>query len=50
MVDTVSYIQGPAKALAIIHRAQVSTASLSKGLGFRGAHRLTCSAASTLSL
>ena len=40
MADNVSYIQGPAQALVIIHRPHV----------FRGAYRPTCSAPSTLSL
>ena len=33
MVDNVSYIQGPAQALVIIHHPHVSTASLSRGGG-----------------
>ena len=33
MVDNVSYIQGPAQSLVIIHHPHVSTASLSKGWG-----------------
>ena len=45
MVDNVSYVQGSARALVIIHCPHVSTASLSKGWGFRGAHRPTSSAA-----
>ena len=32
-VDNVSYVQGPAQALVIIHHPHVSTASLSKGWG-----------------
>ena len=31
MVDNVSYVQGPAQPLVIIHHPHVSTASLSKG-------------------
>ena len=50
MVDNVSYVQGPAQALVIIHHPHISTASLSKGWGFRGTYRPTCFAASTLSL
>ena len=51
MVDNISYIQGPAQPLVIIHHPHVSTASLSKGWGvFRGMYRPTCLAASTLSL
>ena len=50
MLDNISHVQGPAQALVIIHQPHVSTASLSKGWGFRGAYRPTCSAASTLSL
>ena len=33
MVDNVSYVQGPAQPLVIIHHPHVSTASLSKGWG-----------------
>ena len=33
VVDNVSYVQGPAQPLAIIHHPHVSTASLSKGWG-----------------
>ena len=33
MVDNVSYVQGPAQPLVIIHHLHVSTASLSKGWG-----------------
>ena len=33
MVDNVSYVQGPAQPLVIIHHPHVSTASLSKGVG-----------------
>ena len=33
MMDNVSYVQGPAQPLAIIHHPHVSTASLSKGWG-----------------
>ena len=36
MVDNVSYIQGPAQALVIIHHPHVSTASLSRGGGGGG--------------
>ena len=54
MVDIVSYVQGLAQPLVIIHYLYVSTASLSRGGGggggFRGTHRPTCLAASTLSL
>ena len=50
MVDNVSYVQGSAQPLVIIHHPHVSAASLSKGWGFRGTYRLTCIAASTLSL
>ena len=45
MVDSVSYVQGTAQPLVIIHHSHVSTASLS-----RGTHRPTFLAASTLSL
>ena len=31
MVDNVSYVQGPAQPLVIIHHPHVSTASVSKG-------------------
>ena len=44
MMDNVSYVQGLAQPLVIIHHPYVSTASL------RGTHRPTCLAASTLSL
>ena len=50
VVDNVSYVQGPAQPLVIIHHSHVSTAYLSKGWGFRGMYRPTCLAASTLSL
>ena len=40
MVDNVSYVQGLAPPLVIIHHPHVSTASVSKG--FRGMHRPTC--------
>ena len=50
MVDNVSYVQGLAQPLVIIHHPHVSTASVSKGGGVRGMYRPTCSAASTLSL
>ena len=33
MVDNVSYVQGQAQPLVIIHHPHVSTASLSKGGG-----------------
>ena len=33
VVDNVSYVQGPAQPLVIIHHPYVSTASLSKGWG-----------------
>ena len=33
MADNVSYVQGPAQPLVIIHHPHVSTASLSKGWG-----------------
>ena len=36
MVDEVSYSQGSAQALVIIHHPHVSNASLSKGLGGGG--------------
>ena len=39
IVDNVSYVQDPAQALVIIHHPHISTASLSKGEGFRGAYR-----------
>ena len=46
MMDNVSYVQGLAQPLVIIHHPYVSTASLSKGRGgFRGTHRPTCLAA-----
>ena len=50
VVDNVSYVQGPAQPLVIIHHPHVSTASVSEGWGFRGTYRPTCLAASTLSL
>ena len=50
MVDNVSCVLGPAQPLVIIHHPHVSTASLSKGWGFRGMYRPTYLAASTLSL
>ena len=50
MMDNVSYVQGLGRPLVILHHLYVSTASLSKGRGFRGTHRPTCLAASTLSL
>ena len=49
MMDNVSYVQGLARPLVIIHHLFGSTASLSKGQ-FRGTHKPTCLAASTLSL
>ena len=48
MVDNVSYVQGPAQALVIIHHSHVSTASLSKGWAFSGTYRPTCFVASTI--
>ena len=33
VVDNVSYVQGPAQPLVIIHHPHVSTASLNKGWG-----------------
>ena len=48
MVDNISYVQGLAQPLVIIHHPRISTASLSKGWGFRGTCRPTCLAASTL--
>ena len=48
MVDNVSSVQGPAQPLVIIHHPHVSTASFSKGGGFRGIYRPTCLAASTV--
>ena len=50
MVDNVSYVQGLAQPLVIIHHPHVSTAFLSKGWEFRGTYRPTYLAASTLSL
>ena len=50
MMDDISYVQGPVQVLVIIHHLHVSTASLSKGWGFREMYRPTCIAASTLSL
>ena len=50
MMDNISYVQGLDQPLVIIHHPHVSTASLSKGWGFRGTQRPTCLAASTLSL
>ena len=47
MMENVSYVQGLAQPLVIIHHPHVSTA---RGGGFRGTHRPTCLAASTLSL
>ena len=41
MVDNISYIQGSADALVIIHSPDVSIASLRKGWGFRRAGRPT---------
>ena len=40
MVDNVSCVQGFAQGLVIIHWPHVSTASLSKGWGFRGVHKV----------
>ena len=43
MEDNVSYVQGLAQPLVIIHHPHVSTASVSKGWGgFRGMYRPTC--------
>ena len=39
MMDNVSYVQGLARPLVIIHHLYVSTASLSKGRGFKGTPR-----------
>ena len=50
MMGNVSYVQGLAQPLVIIHHPYVSTASLRKGGGFRGTPRPTCVTASTLSL
>ena len=50
MMDNVSYVQGPAQVLVIIHHLHVSTASPSKGWESGGAYRTNCIAASTLSL
>ena len=51
MVDNVSYVQGPALPLVIIHHPHVSTASVSKGWGgLEGRIGLPAYAASTLSL
>ena len=51
MVDNVSYVQGPAQPLVIIHHPHVSTLFFGCGWGggVRGMYRPTCSAASTLS-
>ena len=49
MVDNVSYVEGSAQAMEIIHCPHISTACLSKGWGFREVHRPTCSAACILS-
>ena len=45
MVDNSSYILDLAQALVIIHRPHISTTSLSKGWGFKGAYKayLFCS-------
>ena len=51
MVDNVSYVQGFAQPLVIIHHPHVSTASVSKGWGvLEGRIGLPAFAASTLSL
>ena len=51
MVDNVSYVQGLAPTLVIIHHPHVSTASVSKGWGgLAGRIGLPAFAASTLSL
>ena len=51
MVDNVSYVQGLAPPLVIIHHPHVSTASVSKGwVGLEGRIGLPAFAASTLSL
>ena len=50
MMGNVSCVQGPAQVLVIIHHLHVSTASPSKGRGFRETYRPTCIAASALSL
>ena len=39
MVNNISYIQGPAQPLVIIHHPHVSTASLSWGVGWGGGKR-----------
>ena len=36
MADNISYVQGPAQPLVIIHHPHVSTASLSEGWGVYG--------------
>ena len=48
MLDNVLHIQGSVQALVILHDPNSSTASLSKGWGFGGAYKPTCSAASNL--
>ena len=50
VVDNVSYVQGSAQALVITHCPLVSTASLSKGGGFRRGYRPTCQYLSSLGL
>ena len=42
MEDNVSYVHGLAQPVVIIHPPHVSTASVSKGWGFRGTYRPTC--------
>ena len=49
-MDNVSYVQGLAPPLVIIHHPHVSTASVSKGGGLEGRIGLPAFAASTLSL
>ena len=48
MVDEDSYIQGSAQSFDYYSLPTHFTASLSKGWGFRGLHRPTCSAAKYL--
>ena len=42
MEDNISYVHGLAQPVVIIHHPHVSTASVSKGGGFRGTYRPTC--------
>ena len=42
MEDNVSYVHGLAQPGVIIHHPHVSTASVSKGCGFRGMYKPTC--------